>query len=1038
MSPKSCSETGKVNRHVNHTHKGELMIGQPHCLRLDAEKGNPSRFHNPIWIAASLLFLAACGDADSNTSNNPVDAGGDSVWQGGGPDTGQNQDVVGTDDMTAAEDGTVALDMATHDAADVVSDGLATLVFVVDDSKNKTFGDGEIKWTGSFSWDEATNTIVYSSSWLPTDGPFPPLYDDGPISQGGHEAEGAVANDHLFSTEVRYLADQDRIIEFGALNEFDNWIWVGPNGTVEIPQGSTERYELPWLTLPEHGPIDLKLVLDVAKLHSDFAGADPAKVFVKGTMNMWAPVQILDDGTGGDDAAGDGLYTYVHLNKLGPHDGGLNAGDEAQFVFVIGYGEGGAEEGIEYKVGGDAVVDGVSAWTDAAESGQWATVEVYLAQDSKGKTLNTAIRVPTAGNPPDPECTTDAECGDKVCEDGKCVESQVVLDPPVLFQLDPQSGSSSGGTIVLVIGENFVTGATVEFDGLPASDVVWFDGGTLSATTPAHPAGKVTVVVRNPDGQEGSFPLGFSYVDDAVAPTLTGISPVSGTVAGGTAVSVFGTGFQPGAVVTFGGNAADTEFVHAGELKAITPKADALGAVDVVVKNPDTQSAKLASAYTYTPDAIDWANLLMPIEPVVIVLGAETPVLMAEVYKGGVTDFPGQGPDIVCEAGFGPSGSNPETEPSEWKWVEANYSGDSGNNDVYSATLVPDEAGQFDWAFRFSVGGSGVWYVADLDGTVAAYSPAQSGSLEVKELPTKPTLYSMTPAGGAVTGGTSVTVTGALLETAVGVEIDGIAVSAVVNSTSVTFTTPKHDAKDVEVVVLFADNSKLTAPVPFRYGYILSPTMDGDVSNADWPSDYIVAITDTVTNWGESKNELVGNYLAFDNKNLYIALEGAVEATNSVVVYIDVDFGAATGPQNMTTLADNQGSLDDAISGIAVFSVPGFGAEFAAGSVGQTSFKEQSPLGDSGSAGWRKLSPVDNFAWLNGNVLWSTNQMELSIPLSTLFGGPVPVQGAKVAIGIRLGNQYGDSYSNQGLPDAVSGDKNEILNDVLLMDVFPY
>lgn len=988
--------------------------------------------------AASLLLLAACGDADSNTSPNSSDSGADSTWTGGGSDTNPNLDLTENGDTTSPDDTATGKDLDTHDDTDVHTDGYATLVFVVDDSRNQTFGDGDIKWTGSFSWDEATNTISYSSSWLPTDGPFPPLYDDGPISGGGHEAEGAVAGDHLFSTEVRYLADQDRIIEFGALNEFDNWIWVGPNGTVEIPKGSTERYELPWLTLPKHGPVDIKVVLDVAHLHSDFAGAAPAKVFVKGTMNMWAPVQILDDGSGGDDTAGDGLYTYVHLNKLGPHDGGLNPGDEAQFVFVIGYGEGGADEGIEYKVNGDAVPDGVKAWTDVSAPGQWTEVPVYLAQDSKGKALNTAIRVPTKVEPPDPECETDADCGEKVCDDGICVEPKVELDPPVIFELVPQQGSTLGGTTVVINGENFADGATVELDGLSATNVVWLDSATLSATTPPHPAGKVTVVVRNPDGKEGSFPLGYTYAENVAPPVLSAILPTSGTVSGGTVVTVYGTGFQPGAVVTFGGNAAKTEFVFADQLKATSPKADMLGTADIVVKNPDGQSDTLEGAFTYTPDVVEWANLFSPIEPVVIVLGAETPILMAEVYKGGTTDFPGQGPNLLCEVGFGPDGSNPEVELSGWKWVAATYNGDNGNNDVYGATLAPETAGKFDWAARFSVSDGASWVYADLDGTVLAYSPAMTGSLEVKELPTTPTVYSMTPAGGPVVGGTTVTVTGALLESAVGVEIDGKLVPATVTSSSVTFKTPKHDVGSVQVEVVFPDNSKLTVVSPFRYGYILSPVMDGVVSNADWPSDYIVAITDTVTNWGEGKNELVGNYLAFDSQNLYIALEGNLEPNNALVVYVDVDFGAGTGPKDMKALSDNNGTLDDAVSGIAVVSVDGFGAEFAAGSVGPTSFKAQSPLGDSVAAGWRKLNPADNFAWLDGNFLWNMDQLEMSIPLITLLGGPIPTQGAKIAIGIRIGNQYGEVYSNQGLPDAVSGDKNEILTDVLLLDIFPY
>ena len=93
------------------------------------------------------------------------------------------------------------------------------------------------------------------------------------------------------------------------------------------------------------------------------------------------------------------------------------------------------------------------------------------------------------------------------------------------------------------------------------------------------------------------------------APVVTALSDNLGSTGGGAEVRVEGTGFrhvQGNAVVTFGGIQA-LRAVNLG-LTAIlaTVPAHAPGTVDVVVKNPDGQSARLANAYTYvSPDSFD-------------------------------------------------------------------------------------------------------------------------------------------------------------------------------------------------------------------------------------------------------------------------------------------------------------------------------------------------------------------------------------------------------------------------------------------------
>src|SRR5437879_5719733 len=77
------------------------------------------------------------------------------------------------------------------------------------------------------------------------------------------------------------------------------------------------------------------------------------------------------------------------------------------------------------------------------------------------------------------------------------------------------------------------------------------------------------------------------------SPTVTSISPSSGTSNGGTSVTITGTNFLSGATVSFGGAAAtNVSVVNSTTITATTP-ANAGGAVNVTVTNPDAQTGTL-------------------------------------------------------------------------------------------------------------------------------------------------------------------------------------------------------------------------------------------------------------------------------------------------------------------------------------------------------------------------------------------------------------------------------------------------------------
>jgi len=90
----------------------------------------------------------------------------------------------------------------------------------------------------------------------------------------------------------------------------------------------------------------------------------------------------------------------------------------------------------------------------------------------------------------------------------------------------------------------------------------------------------------------------------SAAPAISSITPTFGPLAGGTLVMILGTYFQNGASVTLGASAATSVTVVSGTtITARSPASAVPQTVGVTVTNPDTQSAALASAFTYSSGA---------------------------------------------------------------------------------------------------------------------------------------------------------------------------------------------------------------------------------------------------------------------------------------------------------------------------------------------------------------------------------------------------------------------------------------------------
>ena len=188
---------------------------------------------------------------------------------------------------------------------------------------------------------------------------------------------------------------------------------------------------------------------------------------------------------------------------------------------------------------------------------------------------------------------------------------------PTVTSVNPNAGQVSGGNTVTVNGTGFVAGTTVAFGGtLPGTNVTIISPNQLTVTVPAAGSpGVVDVTVTNVGGTSQTvFVDRYTY---AASPAVTGVSPTAGPVAGGTAITITGTGFTVGAPTTVTltgiGNATNVTVVSTTSITATTP-ADGNpngGTVDLTVTTPGGTSPIVAGDH-YTYDALPSVTAVTP------------------------------------------------------------------------------------------------------------------------------------------------------------------------------------------------------------------------------------------------------------------------------------------------------------------------------------------------------------------------------------------------------------------------------------------
>jgi YD repeat-containing protein len=171
------------------------------------------------------------------------------------------------------------------------------------------------------------------------------------------------------------------------------------------------------------------------------------------------------------------------------------------------------------------------------------------------------------------------------------------VTPPLALSVSPPSGSTAGGTLVTVRGR-WLSGATQVLFGTAGGTITGTSDTAVSVTTPQHLGGAVDVSVTT-GGGTAVIASGFTYL--GAAPAVTGVSPNAGPLAGGTPVTITGTGLSGLTAVSFGGTPA--VFSPASDTLAYaTSPAHAQGQVDIQVTTPSGPSQTSgADVFNYVP-----------------------------------------------------------------------------------------------------------------------------------------------------------------------------------------------------------------------------------------------------------------------------------------------------------------------------------------------------------------------------------------------------------------------------------------------------
>jgi serine/threonine protein kinase len=355
---------------------------------------------------------------------------------------------------------------------------------------------------------------------------------------------------------------------------------------------------------------------------------------------------------------------------------------------------------------------------------------------------------------------------------------------PAVTGTSPASGTTGGGTLVTITGTRLDGPVTVKFGATAGTITVDLHTTITVKSPPGQGTVEITVTTPAGTGKAGEFSY-HSPSAHMAAPAVTGVAPAAGPTAGGTLVTINGTGLADATMVSFGGVAGMISSDSGTQITVSSPPGNST--VDVIVTTPGGTST--AGKFTYRS-----ATAPRPPHPVV------TGISPASGAAAGGTS--------VTITGTGLSGASGVS----FGGAAGMITGDSGTR-----ITVKSPPGKGTVTVTVTAPGGNVT-AGEFSYKAASSPPPPTPS---------PVVSGISPASGPTAGGTSVSITGTNLSGATGVSFGSAGGSITADSsTKITATSPAGTGTADITVTTPGGTSEITSADKFTY-VVPAPTVTG-------------------------------------------------------------------------------------------------------------------------------------------------------------------------------------------------------------------
>ncbi|MGG1611017.1 IPT/TIG domain-containing protein [Paenibacillus phoenicis] len=172
---------------------------------------------------------------------------------------------------------------------------------------------------------------------------------------------------------------------------------------------------------------------------------------------------------------------------------------------------------------------------------------------------------------------------------------------PTIVSVTPNESEMKGGITVIIKGTNFEGTSKVYINNI-AAPTLFYSSKELRATVPASTvSGTVDVKVVNLSGEEAVAADAFTYLapPPKAAPVISTVTPSEGALQGGYIVRILGSNFDSTAKLYFNDSIVQSTYYSSSEIRLTVPPAQVAGTVDVKVVNSDGQEFVATDAFTY-------------------------------------------------------------------------------------------------------------------------------------------------------------------------------------------------------------------------------------------------------------------------------------------------------------------------------------------------------------------------------------------------------------------------------------------------------